>query len=235
MITIANLYPDLLNLYSDRGNAVCLQKRLQWRGIDVQIRNILATAEIDFAAFDLVLLGGGSDREVKRVCDFLQEVKTDFSSWVENGGPALCICGGYQMLGNSFFAGGEKVAGLGILDIVTDQTDAPFVGNIALDTPFGKVVGFENHSGRTNIGDHTPFGRVLSGFGNNGADKTEGVLHHNLIGTHLHGALLGKNPEVADFLLQAALERQAKAPVTLQPLDDSIELAAKQAALNLML
>ena len=233
-LRIAHLYPDLLNLYGDRGNIQCLRMRCLWRGIGAQVTHYRLTDPVDFLRTDIVLLGGGSDREQKIVCTRLRELKEDFKSFVEDGGCVLAICGGYQLMGHYYDAADGRMEGLSILDICTEQGSPRLIGNVVLRSedsgsfPY-EIVGFENHGGRTYIGANKPFGKVLSGYGNNGEDGGEGVLMRNVIGTYLHGPLLPKNPHVCDYLLRRALERKYGS-ASLQPLDDREELEANRYA-----
>lgn len=227
-LTIGHLYPDLLNLYGDRGNIRCLSKRLQWRGIGADIVSCPAGGRIDFEKFDILLLGGGSDREQEIVCKYLKAVRKDFKDYVENGGVVLAVCGGYQLLGNYYKTASKTIEGLCILDIYTEWSKKRLVQNIVLKSPFfsSPIVGFENHGGRTYIGEHTPFGKVISGLGNTGKSGYEGVTYKNVIGTYLHGPLLPKNPEICDYLLEKALRQKYGNGIRLTALPDSLEHAA---------
>lgn len=227
-LKIGHLYPDLLNLYGDRGNIQCLRKRLEWRGIGAELVAYPSGSEIDFDSLDLILLGGGSDREQQLVCQYLKQSEKELKDWVADGGVLLAVCGGYQLLGNYYQTEHEKLPGLGILDIYTKWEPKRLVGNIILDSPLftRPVVGFENHGGRTFIGEYEPFGKVRNGYGNTPDSGYEGVVYKNVIATYLHGPLLPKNPQVCDELLKRALERKYKNEITLQPLDDSLEQMA---------
>lgn len=231
-ITIGHFYPDLLNLYGDRGNIAALVKRMQWRGMEAEVIPFELGDSVDFSKLDIVFLGGGSDREQLLVCRRLQELREDFTRYVEEGGVTLAVCGGYQLLGKYYKLRDETIEGLSILDIATEAGDSRLIGNVALsvelDGKESKVVGFENHGGRTYIGSHTPFGRVLAGYGNNETDGQEGVLYKNTIATYLHGPLLPKNPAITDYLLTKALERKYNQPVSLPALDDQCETAANE-------
>lgn len=224
-LTIGHLYPDLLNLYGDRGNIQCFRKRLEWRGIEAEVIPFLAGDPIDFTKLDIVLLGGGSDREQELVCGHLKTIRKDFQDYVEQDGTVLAVCGGYQLLGNYYKTGQKLIEGLAILDIYTEWEPKRLIRNIVLDTPLSDipVVGFENHGGRTHIGSHTPFGKVSYGLGNTGKSGFEGVLYKNVIGTYLHGPLLPKNPHVCDYLLKKALERRYGQEISLLPLPDKLE------------
>lgn len=241
-IVIAHILPDLLNLYGDGGSVRILEKRLEWRGIPVEVRKIQYGEPIEFDDVDLVFLGGGPDREQKLATEELFKVKDEFEKYIASDGPLLAICGGYQILGRTWLLGDEEVAGLGILDIETRRpgTSADrLVNNVALKSDIAEmpVIGYENHAGRTYLDDgFSAFGKVIShtGAGNaddlKGAPLADGVLSGNMIGTYLHGTLLSKNPEVADWLLEKAIERHSlrtgEDPVELSPLDDSEEMAA---------
>ena len=226
-LKICHLYPDVLNLYGDRGNVQCMVMRCRWRGIDAEVKEYRLQDTIDFSQADIVLLGGGSDREQKIVCTRLQEIREDFHQYVEDGGTVLAVCGGYQLLGHYYDLPGERMKGLSLVDLYTEQKDPRLITNIVLkndELPY-EITGFENHGGRTYIGENRPFGRVLFGYGNNGEDGNEGVLYKNVIGTYLHGPLLPKNPHVCDRILKSALDR--KYGITqLTELDDSQERAA---------
>ena len=228
-LTIGHLYPDLLNLYGDRGNIQSMKKRLEWRGIDVEVKEYRIDDKVDFTSLDLVLLGGGSDREQLLVCDTLKKIKHECAAYVEDGGSLLAICGGYQLLGHYYDTAAEGVEGLSILDIHTEQGKDRLISNVVIENELFEypVTGFENHGGRTVIGENRPFGRVLFGFGNDGKSGEEGVLYKNVIGTYLHGPLLPKNPHVCDYLLKNALKRRYGVD-NLEPLDDTQEKAANQ-------
>lgn len=218
----------MLNLYGDGGNVQCLGKRLMWRGIGAEVKKIPAGDAVDFSGLDLVLLGGGSDREQEIACRYLQKEREDFRAYVEDGGVVLAICGGYQLLGSYYKTRQATIKGLHILDMDTEWAPGRLTGNILLESPLSPnlVVGFENHGGRTRIGSHTPFGRVVRGHGNDDSSGREGVLYKNLIGTYLHGPLLPKNPEICDYLLARALERKYGTNIRLEPLNDGQERQA---------
>lgn len=237
-IVIAHMFPDLLNLYGDGGNVRILSERLVWRGIPVQVKRVEHGESVDLGDVDLVFLGGGPDREQKLASAELMRMKDELAAYVEEDGPVLAICGGYQILGKTWLLGDEEVSGLDIVGIETRRpgTSADrLIDNIVLSSPLAThpVVGYENHAGRTYLAEGVkPFGAVVSsvGHGNNDADKADGALYLKVLGTYLHGPLLSKNPEIADWLLAAACERHARrtgesAPA-LARLDDAEELAA---------
>ena len=235
---IAHMLPDLLNLYGDGGNVRILEQRLRWRGIPVEVRRIQHGEAVDFSQVDLVFMGGGPDREQKLASEQLLAMRDELAAYVEGDGPLLAICGGYQILGRQWLWGDELVPGLGLIDMETRRpgTSADrLIDNMVLESPLAAhpVVGYENHAGRTYLGEGVEgFGRVVSscGHGNNDDDRVEGARYKNVVGTYSHGPLLSKNPEVADWLLARALERRAERTGTpaadLAPLDDSAELAA---------
>ena len=228
-ITIGHLYPDLLNLYGDRGNIACMMQRCKWRGIEAKTVEFELEDEVDFSKLDIVLLGGGSDREQQIVCKKLQTIKDQFKEYVENGGGVIAVCGGYQLLGTHYKTESEVLEGLGILDIYTEQGEDRLIDNIILESELSStpVVGFENHGGRTYINDNKPFGKVLCGYGNDKESGYEGVIYKNVIGTYLHGPLLPKNPEICDWLIARALEKKY-GECELSPLEDKEENLANE-------
>ena len=227
-LTIGHLYPDLLNLYGDRGNIQCLMKRCAWRGIEAETAAFELEDKIDFSGIDIVLLGGGSDREQMLVAKRLKEIRKDFQRYVEQDGVVIAICGGYQLLGKYYQTEAGTMEGLALLDLYTVQGKGRLIGDIVLKSDLFEmpVVGFENHGGRTEIGSLKPLGKVLSGFGNDGKSGCEGVIYRNVIGTYLHGPLLPANPALADELILRALRRKYKENVALKPLPDKEEKAA---------
>ncbi len=228
-LRIAHLYPELLNLYADRGNIQVLVRRCQWRGLPVEVTSVRGSDTYHLQDFDLVLLGGGSDREQELVAQTLYPRRNEWLAAIADGLPLLAICGGYQLLGEFYqLSNGRKVSGLGILDMQTVAGQPRLIGNIAIDSPWaGRIVGFENHGGRTTH-HHDALGRVLHGHGNNGMDGQEGVRYQNVIGTYIHGPLLPKNPQLADFVLQTA-SNYAGLQQILEYLPDKLEKAAQQA------
>lgn len=229
-ITIGHLYPDLLNLYGDRGNIQCMKKRCEWRGIQASVSEFQMEDAIDFTKLDLVLLGGGSDREQRLVCEKLLEIREDFKAYVEDYGVVLAVCGGYQLLGEYYQTEEGKIPGLHLVDLYTVQGETRLIDNIVLksDLVSMPVVGFENHGGRTVIGDNKPFGKVMYGHGNDGVSGYEGVVYKNVIGTYLHGPLLPKNPQVCDWLIEKAIERKTGETVQLSELQDQEEREANE-------
>jgi CobQ-like glutamine amidotransferase family enzyme len=227
--TIGWLYPDLMNIYGDRGNIVTLFQRARWRGLDANVLELGKGGHAGIADVDVFFFGGGQDREQALVYDDLLETKAvHLAAAVQEGAAVLAVCGGYQLLGHYYeTATGDHMPGIGLIDVRTEAGGRRCIGDVVVeaDESLGlaprTLVGFENHSGRTFLGEGLrPLGRVLRGGGNNGTDGTEGVACGSLFGTYLHGSLLPKNPHLADLIIERALRRR------LEPLDDSLELAA---------
>lgn len=230
-LTIVHLFPELLNLYGDGGNVIALTRRLRWRGLPVEVREIGMGDAMDFSQADIVFIGGGADREQMIVKDAMVARKSELSAYVADGGVLLAVCGGYQFLGHSYAMDDVVVEGLGVIDMETVRGEGRLIGNAVIQSDIcdAPIVGFENHGGRTTLGpDAKPLGRVLGKtFGNNGEDGFEGVHQGNLIGTYLHGPLLPKNPQVADYLIAQAYDRRGDV-LELASLDDTIELEANR-------
>ncbi|MBR5095210.1 MAG: glutamine amidotransferase [Oscillospiraceae bacterium] len=234
-LKICHMYPDVLNLYGDRGNVICMEQRLRWRSIGCAVTKLPIGARASLAGFDLVFIGGGQDFEQQVLLEDLHRGKDrEIRAAIEDGLPFLTICGGYQMLGHYYETyDGQRCDFIGALDLYTVGGKKRMIGNYkfrcAPESGGSLVVGFENHSGKTRLGSGVqPLGRVIKGFGNNGEDGTEGVRYRNVFGTYSHGPLLPKNPELCDFILRTALERKY-GKAELIPLDDSAERAAHDA------
>lgn len=234
-LTVCWLYGRTMNIYGDRGNVLVLAQRCSWRGIAVRVVELGVGEPLEPGRYDLFFWGGGQDREQVAAAYDLQGTKGDIlRQEVEDGAPLLAVCGGYQLLGRFYRPHqGEPLPGLGLFDAWTEAGSRRMIGNIVVQSEeFGELVGFENHSGRTFLGPTArPLGRVVVGWGNNGQDKTEGCRYRNAIGCYLHGPLLPKNPQLADFLIEAALQRRYGA-VTLPPLDDTLEQLAHASAVH---
>lgn len=230
-LNICHLYPDLLNVYGDVGNIKILEHRAKARGININIHNISLDDNFNADEMDIVFFGGGQDYEQSIVSTDLKDNKRDeIKRYVENGKVSIAICGGYQLLGKYYMAAnGEKINGLDILNIYTESGNKRFIGDTVIlnEETNETYVGFENHSGRTHINDLKPLGKCIVGYGNNGEDGYEGCIYKNTYCTYFHGCLLAKNPELADRLLKAALEIKY-GDVTLAPLNDTLELNAKE-------
>ncbi len=242
-LRICHLYPDLLNLYGDRGNITTLARRARWRGVAVEVTEVPVGASLRAAEYDLFFIGGGEDRQQVLAAGDLQQGKgAALREAVEAGATLLAVCGGYQLMGHYYRpAEGEDLPGIGLLDLATQHPGKRrprLIGNIVIrwdPPPAGApptLVGFENHGGRTVLGSAAhPLGQVVAGFGNNGEDRTEGAAYRNAYGTYLHGPLLPKNPWFADHLIMLALRRR-HGEVELAPLDDQIEAQAHEAAVR---
>lgn len=230
---IAHMYPDLMNLYGDRGNLICLKKRMEWYGLECEIKSINLNDKIDFSQIDMLFMGGGSDREQGLVYNDLLQKADQLREKIDQGLPTLCVCGAYQLLGKYYKShDGIMMDGLGFFPFYTIGKKGRLIGNVLIETDYNgqknTVVGFENHGGRTYFEDENlqGLGKVIKGYGNNGEDKKEGIIYKNLIGTYLHGPLLPKNPILADFFIQAMSERKG---VRLERvLDDTIEKTAHE-------
>ena len=225
-ISIAHLYPKLLNLYGDMGNIIALTKRCEWRGITVEYDEI--NIGDDIKDHDFYFIGGGQDKQQEDVAIELYSHKDFLTSQRDDGAVFLGICG-YQLFGHYYQPfDKDKLLGIILLDAYTVAGKKRFIGNVTVDIDFLKpntLVGFENHSGLTYLqGDTKPLGCVAVGNGNNGEDKTEGARFKNVFGTYLHGSLLPKNPHFADYLIELALEKRYGDKFKLSPLNDDLEL-----------
>ncbi len=233
-LRICALYPDLMNIYADRGNLLLLERRCAWRGIEMVVTPAGLGDAVDSEAHDLFYLGGGQDRDQRLCADDLVDGKRDaLHAAADRGAIVLGVCGGYQLLGHSYALGEDEIAGVGLLDVHTIRADGPrLIGNVAIEVELPGLgdprvlAGFENHGGRTNLAPYqAALGRVLAGHGNNGASGHEGARRGTVIGTYLHGPLLPKNAWFADWLIATALGLDS-----LEPLDDRLEDAAHASA-----
>lgn len=236
IIRIGHLYPDMLNLYGDRGNIIALTVRMKSRGIDVQTDAITMGKAFNADDYDIFFIGGGQDFEQDVLLDDLKKGKDiEINRAIQSGTPLLAICGGYQMLGKYYKTyDGKMLEYMGALDFYTEGKEERMIGNYAYKTKEGiEVVGFENHSGRTYLGKGIePLGTIIKGYGNNGEDGTEGVRYKNTFGTYSHGPVLPKNPQLADLLISKAIENKY-GKTELSPLDDSLEDKAKEQVMKL--
>jgi CobQ-like glutamine amidotransferase family enzyme len=230
-LRVCALYPDLMNIYADRGNLAVLRARCEWRGLGFELGSAGLGESVDPDAFDVFYMGGGQDRDQVAVARDMAAAKREaLHAAAARGAVVLAVCGGYQLLGHGYEMGGEELPGVGLVDLRTVREEGPrLIGNCAIEADLGTgprvIAGFENHGGRTYLGpEEQPLGRVLKGFGNNGRDDGEGVRRENVIGTYLHGPLLPKNVWLADRLIELALG------VELAPLDDRLEEAAHASA-----
>jgi lipid II isoglutaminyl synthase (glutamine-hydrolysing) len=230
-LRVCALYPELMNIYADRGNIAVLRARCEWRGLGFELGSATIGEPLDQSAHDLFYMGGGQDRDQVAVAhDMARTKRESLHAAAERGAVVLAVCGGYQLLGHAYELGGEELPGVGLVDLRTVREEGPrLIGNCAIEADLGTgprvIAGFENHGGRTYVGaGERPLGRVLKGHGNNGRDGAEGVRRGNVIGTYLHGPLLPKNVWLADRLIELALE------VELTPLDDRLEDLAHASA-----
>src|SRR5438128_7781323 len=235
-LRLIHLYPDLMSVYGDRGNVLTLVRRAEWRGIDVQLIELSVGDRLDPDEADLIFFGGGQDREQEVVSpDFLRQKAAAVRQAVDDGAALLSVCGGYQLLGQSYTTvDGQELPGAGLFDVRSVPGPQRHIGNVLIETDLDAqrrtLVGFENHSGRTFLGPGLrPRGRTVVGAGNNGEDGTEGAVIKTAIGCYLHGSLLPKNPWLADRLLAAALRHALGEPLMLEPLDDRLEDEAHRA------
>jgi CobQ-like glutamine amidotransferase family enzyme len=237
-LRLAHLYPRLMNIYGDRGNIICLHRRCEARGIELALSELEAGDAFQPDDHDMVFIGGAQDREQRRVADDLLGAKADaIREAVERDVVVLAVCGGYQLFGRYYReADGTELPGAGILDLYTRHPGPEakrFIGNVVVEWEGSTLVGFENHGGRTHLGEGArPMARIVTGFGNNGEDGWEGARYRNVFGTYLHGSLLPKNPRLADHLIRLALER-THGDVRLDHIDDMVEEQAHADALHL--
>ena len=232
VLRVCALYPDLMNIYADRGNLIMLERRCEWRGIGFEFSSAGLGEPMDPDGADLYYIGGGQDRDQKLCAhDLAERKRDDVHAAAARGAVILAVCGGYQLLGRSYELGAETLPGVGLVDLYTVRSEeSRLIGNVAIEVqldpgssaPPRVLAGFENHGGRTFLGNAQPLGRVLKGHGNNGGDGHEGVRSGNVIGTYLHGPLLPKNAWFADWLIGRALGLRGP----LAALDDSLEHAA---------
>jgi CobQ-like glutamine amidotransferase family enzyme len=235
-LRVCSLYPELMNIYADRGNIALLRARCEWRGIGFEHAGVSLGDPLDPDAHDLFYIGGGQDRDQIAVARDMADTKRDaLHAAAGRGAVVLAVCGGYQLLGHSYQLGDEQLPGVGLVDLHTVREPGPrLIGNCAIEADLGTgprvIAGFENHGGRTYLGEgERPLGRVLAGHGNNGRDGFEGVHRDNVVGTYLHGPLLPKNVWLADRLIELALEI-ALEPLPDQALEDGAHASARRAA-----
>ena len=235
-LRVCSLYPELMNIYADRGNIAVLQARCEWRGIGFEHAAASLGEPLDANAHDLFYMGGGQDRDQVAVAHDMVATKRDaLHAAADREAVVLAVCGGYQLLGHSYQLGDEELPGVGLVDLRTVREAGPrLIGNCAIEADLGTgprvIAGFENHGGRTYLGAaEQPLGRVLSGHGNNGRDGFEGVHRRNVIGTYLHGPLLPKNIWLADRLIERALGIELE-PLPDQALEDGAHASARRAA-----
>jgi CobQ-like glutamine amidotransferase family enzyme len=235
-LRVCGLYPELMNIYADRGNIAVLRARCEWRGIGFEFESSSLGDNLDPAAHDLFYIGGGQDRDQAAVARDMVAMKRDsLHAAAERGAVVLAVCGGYQLLGHSYALGEEELPGVDLVDLRTVREPGKrLIGNCAIEADLGSgervIAGFENHGGRTYLGPgERPLGRVLKGHGNNGKDGFEGVRRRNVIGTYLHGPLLPKNIWLADRLIELARGIELE-PLPGDELEDAAHASARRAA-----
>lgn len=231
LVRVAHLYPREMNIYGDMGNIITLKRRLEWRGYRVVVDSIEVGAEYDFARADVVFGGGGQDSGQLVVGRDLLRHGAELRQLADEGLPMLVICGLYQLFGKEFVTNEHgTIEGIGVFDARTKAGKVRMIGNVVAESAFGRLVGFENHSGQTTLAPGQPaLGRVTKGYGNAPKGGEEGAVRGAAIGTYLHGPLLPKNPALADEILLRALTRRYGV-TQLEPLDDGMELAAARVA-----
>jgi len=231
------MYPDILNLYGDIGNIICLKRRCEWRGVTPNIINFsLNDEKHDLNEGDIFFIGGGSDRSQSIVYSDFLKYKESFKEIIDGNTIVLAICGGYQLLGEKYIdSEGKEVPGLGIFQYSTVSEEGRLIGNVIIENQLElspkTIVGFENHGGRT-YSDYKPLGLIKTGYGNNGKDDKEGIVYKNYIGTYLHGPILPKNPHLADYLILKALQRKYEIK-SLEELNDNFECLAHKKVIKL--
>lgn len=231
-LKLLHLYPKEMNLYGDHGNVLAIKRRCEWRGIDLEVIEYEPGQKVP-TDVDIIFGGGGQDSGQGKIESDLQNIAKTLFDMVEKGTPTLVICGLYQLFGQYFETSeGQRITGTNILNLYTVGGPTRLIGNITINTPeFGELVGYENHSGLTTLGEGVaPLGTVINGAGNNGKDMTEGAHYKNCIGTYMHGPLLPKNPRLADYLISKAIENKTHKAAKLTPLNDRIENRAHQVA-----
>lgn len=238
-LKLVHLYPLFLNLYGDAGNILAIQRRCEWRGIELEIEHVNLNDKIEEGT-DIYFIGGGQDRQQVEVSEELQKHKSILTAEYQNDAVFLGICGGYQLMGEYYQPhDAKRLEGIGLLDAYTVAGSTRFIGNVTAEINFlspTTIVGFENHSGLTYLnGENSetkPMATVLTGKGNNGQDKTEGARSRNAFGTYLHGSFLPKNPHFTDYLIKLALRKKYNDDFELGALDDSLEFSAHNSVLN---
>jgi hypothetical protein len=248
-INIGWLYPKLMSTYGDRGNAICIQQRALWRDYTVQVIPIDTEATTaDIEQVDIIVGGGAQDRQQEIVMRDLKGSKASvLKAKLDSGTPGVFTCGSPQLLGHYYEpALGQKIEGLGLLDLVSKHPGIEAnrcIGNVVFEVTATKlaqdlqkslgevplIIGFENHGGRTYLGQVEALGKVVKGYGNNGEDGTEGAFYNNAIATYSHGPLLPKNPFLADWLIKTALAEKYQTEIELTPLDDTLAMQARAA------
>lgn len=231
-LVVAHLYPRRMNIYGDTGNVLALRRRLDWRGIPATVVPVNEGDSFDLRTADIVVAGGGEDASQMAIAADVVRRSSEIHEAVASGVVFLTVCGTYQLFCRRFVTSeGTVIPGIGVFAAETVGGGTRMIGNIVVDSPWGRLVGFENHSGRTMLEEgQAALGSVVRGYGNNDSTDEEGAVVANCFGTYLHGSVLPKNPAFADELIRRALERRSGEPVSLEPLDDTEELRAAAAA-----
>lgn len=229
---VAHLYRRRMNIYGDTGNVTALRRRLEWRGVDVRVVSVDEGDRFDFEEADIVVAGGGEDSSQLAIADDLVARSAAIHRAVGAGVVFLTVCGTYQLFGHRFVtADGSEIPGIGVFGAETIGGGTRMIGNVVVDSPWGDLVGFENHSGRTRLDPgQASLGSVRKGYGNDDRSGKEGAVVSNCFGTYLHGSVLPKNPGFADELIRRALRRRTGSDVALAPLDDTAEERAAASA-----
>lgn len=238
-LRIAHLYPDLMNIYADRGNIIALGRQCAWRGIDIRVDGFGPGDSPDWTGYDFFYLGGGQDRDQRLVCEDLRSKGSGLLEAIEAGAVLLSVCGGYQLLGDYYRTGdGGTMTGVGLFRAHTIAGSRRCIGNVVVRSDIGGrdllLAGFENHAGKTYLeAGQKPLGRVITGHGNNSEDGTEGIIYRNAVGTYLHGPLLPKNAALTEYLLlQALRHRYGEGVEALEPVDHTLEDEAHRVAVR---
>ena len=232
-LTITHLYPVEMSIYGDRGNVLTLTQRMAWRGIDARVVEVGVGDDADLTGTDILFAGGGQDRGQVAVGHDLQSRASALRDAADAGVVMLVVCGTYQLFGRRFETlEGHEIPGIGVFKADTIGSTQRLIGNITIDTAWGQLVGFENHSGQTRLDPgQPPLGTVVKGYGNNATDAVEGAVYNNVHGTYMHGPILPRNPALADHLILTAAKRRYDVE-HLAPLDDSLERAAAKVVMD---
>ena len=245
-VRILHLYDQYLNIYADRGNIQVLRTRCAWRDIDCVVDGLAPGETFASTDYDLIYVGGGQDRDQRMIAErMVADCSESIRDAVAHGSALLAVCGGYQLLGRGYLdADGYDQPGVGLFGAQTIAGDDRLIGNVEIEVTLPsvgdvmtervvRIAGFENHAGRTVLdGDAVPLGRVIRGYGNDGVSGFEGCQLERAVGTYLHGPLLPRNPELADWLIAAALHHRygdASAEHIARPVPDGVDAFAHQA------
>ncbi len=235
IIKITHLFPDLLNMYGDRGNIETLRHRLLWRGIDVEVtEHTRDMGALDLGDTDILFLGGGGEPEERMASALLRQNREAISEYIEANKTVIAVCGGFPLLGKYYTDNDEKIVGAGVLDIYTEPAEKRFIGDVILNSDIldSTIVGFTNHGGRTYTTGYDSLGEVVVGYGNNDEDTREGIQYKNVYATYLHGPLLPKNAKLCDYILEKTLREKYLEFKHLTPLESELEDKAHKLILD---